>query len=100
LAFIICPVTNVHGWTGGWSPAARFLTPLTPLLGLFLLAGLRTLPKAIAIAAIALQTGISAYLWQNPKMLWNDGGGRAAICATVGDRVCGWLPSLATRPLG
>jgi hypothetical protein len=23
VALIICPLTNVHGWTGGWNPAAR-----------------------------------------------------------------------------
>ena len=42
VALIICPLTNVHGWTGGWNPAARFLTPITPLLGLCVFAGLRT----------------------------------------------------------
>jgi hypothetical protein len=97
LAFVICPLTNVHGWTGGWSPAARFLTPLTPLLGLSVLGGLRAMPKAIAIAAIVLQAAISAYAWQHPKVLWNEGDGRAAICETVGDRVCGRLPSLVGR---
>ena len=97
LAFVICPVTNAHGWTGGWSPAARFLTPLTPLLGLTVFAGLRAMPKPIAVAVIALQALISAYLWQNPKLLWNDGDGRAAICGAVGERACAFLPSLAPR---
>lgn len=97
LAFVICPLTNVHGWTGGWSPAARFLTPLTPLLGLCVLGGLRVMPRAAAIGVIALQAVISAYAWQHPKVLWNDGDGRAAICETVGDGICGRLPSLAKR---
>jgi hypothetical protein len=100
ITFVVCPITNVHGWTGGWSPAARFLTPLTPLLGLCLLAGLRALPKAIAIAAIALQVAISAYVWQQPKVLWNDGDGRAAICEAVGERVCARLPSLSKPTSG
>jgi hypothetical protein len=94
LAFVICPITNAHGWTGGWSPAARFLTPLTPLLGLAVFAGLRALPKAIALAIVALQVLISAYAWQHPKVLWNDGDGRAAICETAGDALCARLPSL------
>jgi hypothetical protein len=97
LALVICPLTNVHGWTGGWSPAARFLTPVTPLLGLLVLAGLRAVPRAIAIAAVSLQIAISAYAWQHPKILWNDGDGRAAFCDSIGDRVCRYLPSLARR---
>ena len=97
LAFVICPLTNAHGWTGGWSPAARFLTPLTPLLGLGVLGGLRAMPKAVAIAAMVLQALISAYAWQHPKVLWNEGDGRAAICETVGEGVCRRLPSLARQ---
>lgn len=97
VALVICPLTNVHGWTGGWSPAARFLTPLTPLLGLCMFAGLRAAPKSLSGALIALQVGISAYAWQHPKVLWNDGDGRAAFCDQVGDRVCGRLPSLTGR---
>ena len=82
---------------GGWSPAARFLTPLTPLLGLSVLAGLRAIPKGVAVAAIAVQAAISAYAWQHPKVLWNEGDGRAAICEAVGDSVCRRLPSLARQ---
>ncbi len=52
LALIICPLTNVHGWTGGWSPAARFLTPIAPLLGLFVFAGLKAAPMPLAAAVV------------------------------------------------
>ena len=97
LALIICPLTNVHGWTGGWSPAARFLTPIAPLLGLFVFAGLKAAPRPLAAAVVALQIAISAYAWQHPKILWNDGDGRAALCEPLGDRVCGYLPSLTRR---
>lgn len=97
IALIINPLTNVHGWTGGWNPAGRFLTPIAPLLGLLVFAGLRTSPAAIALAIVALQIAISAYTWQHPKILWNDGDGRAAVCQELGDRVCRYLPSLAGR---
>jgi hypothetical protein len=97
VALIICPLTNVHGWTGGWNPAARFLTPIAPLLGLFVFAGLRAVSKGIAVAVVTLQIVISAYAWQHPKILWNDGDGRAAFCEQAGDRVCSYLPSLARR---
>lgn len=100
LTFVICPLTNVHGWTGGWSPAARFLTPLTPLVGLLVLGGLRALPRPAAIGVIAVQVVISAYVWQHPKVLWNDGDGRAAICETVGEAVCRWLPSVGKPTSG
>jgi hypothetical protein len=97
LALVICPLTNDHGWTGGWSPAARFLTPVAPLLGLFVFAGLKAAPRPLAAAVVALQIGISAYAWQHPKILWNDGDGRAAVCEPLGARVCAYLPSLASR---
>jgi len=97
LALIICPMTNVHGWTGGWSPAARFLTPITPLLGLFVFAGLRATPLPLAAAVVIAQIAISAYAWQHPKILWNDGDGRAALCEPLGSGVCAYLPSLTRR---
>lgn len=82
VGMIVCPITNVHGWTGGWSPAGRFLTPALPLIGLLVAAGLRPLPRVLAIAAIVLQIVIDAYVWQHPKILWNDGDGRAAFFDT------------------
>jgi hypothetical protein len=97
IALIICPLTNVHGWTGGWNPAARFLTPIVPIAGLGLFAGLRVRPRGLAIALVTLQIAISAYAWQNPKILWNDGDGRAAFCEQLGERVCRYLPALARQ---
>jgi hypothetical protein len=97
VAFIICPLTNVHGWTGGWSPAARFLTPIAPLLGLFVFAGLRAAPRPLAAAVVSVQIAISAYAWQHPKILWNDGDGRAAFCEPLGSSACAYLPSLTRR---
>jgi hypothetical protein len=95
VGFVICPLTNAHGWTGGWNPAARFLTPITPLVGLCVFAGLRTAPWAVAVIVVALQLAVSAYAWQHPKILWNDGDGRAAFCEPLGRRICGYLPSIS-----
>jgi hypothetical protein len=97
VALIAWPMTNVHGWTGGWNPAARFLTPIVPLLGLAVSAGLRVVPRALAAAVVAVQVLISAYAWQHPKVLWNDGDGRAAVCSAAGASVCEYLPSVV-RP--
>lgn len=79
VGMIACPITNVHGWTGGWNPAGRFLTPVLPLAGMVVVFGLRSLPRLLVVAAIALQIVIDAYVWQHPKILWNDGDGRAAV---------------------
>jgi hypothetical protein len=93
IGLIVCPITNVHGWMGGWSPAARFLTPVVPLLGFFVYAGLGAAPRMIGASILVLQIAISAYAWQHPKMLWNDGDGVAAYCEATAARVCAWLPS-------
>jgi hypothetical protein len=97
VALILLPLTNVHGWMGGWNPAARFLTPIVPLLGLFVFAGLRAAPRALAVPLTILQIAISAYAWQHPKILWNDGDGRAAVCEITGSTRCDRLPSFVAR---
>lgn len=98
VGLIVFPVTNAHGWEGGWNPAARFLTPIVPLLAMAAFAGAGRVPRAALAALVALQIAISAYAWQNPKILWNDSTGRAAACDAIGDRACAYLPSYARRP--
>jgi hypothetical protein len=90
---ILLPITNVHGWTAGWSPAARFWVPIVPLLALLLAAAIERAPLAVVISIVGLQTVLSAYFWQNPKDLWNDGDGIAAVCERSGFTVCNRLPS-------
>jgi hypothetical protein len=94
LALILWPVTNVHGWTGGWSPAARFLVPIVPLLALALPDAFRTTPRVVLVVVVALQITIDAYMWQNPKNLWNDGDGVAAVCSRGRMTFCAALPSV------
>src|SRR5438094_951604 len=48
------PITNVHGWTGGWSPAARFLVPVVPLIALAIPAGVRVVPRVVVVAILTL----------------------------------------------
>jgi len=101
VGLIVCPITNVHGWTGGWNPAGRFLTPILPLVALWVYAGLREAPRVIVATVLALQIVVSAYAWQHPKLLWNDGDGIAAYCEPTATtslrstqaRICRWLPS-------
>jgi hypothetical protein len=94
---IILPMTNVQGWTGGWSPAARFLAPVVPLLAVGVAAAMPLLPRAVIVVVVALQIAIDAYAWQHPKNLWNDGDGVAAVCARGGLAVCRYLPSFTAH---
>jgi len=91
---ILLPFINAHGWTGGWSPAARFWVPVVPLLVIVMAAGLARAPRALVVPMLAVQIAVSAYFWQHPKNLWNDGDGIAAVCERGGGRFCDWLPSL------
>ncbi|HJR59143.1 MAG TPA: hypothetical protein VJ813_07095 [Vicinamibacterales bacterium] len=95
---LICvPSINAHGWTGGWSPVARFLTPVVPLLAIALCAGIPSAPRAVLIAVMAVQIAISAYTWQAPKSLWNDGDGVAAVCQRGPAAFCRFLPAFPPR---
>jgi hypothetical protein len=84
---ILIPQINFHGWRGGWSPAARFLVPVAPLLCLAAYACIRSAPRRLVLALAALQVAMSAYVWQFPKTLWNEGTGEAAF------PLARWLPT-------
>jgi hypothetical protein len=97
LALVLLPLTNVQGWTGGWSPPARFLTPILPLLLLPLSSALGVVPRAVLLVVLVLQIGINLTLWQAPKLGWNDGDGTAAFCSRTSLTVCTYLPSFVKR---
>jgi hypothetical protein len=87
---VLLPLTNIHGWTGGWSPAARFLVPVAPMLWLAVYVyGAHAVGwgRLLAGALVALQIAIDAFVWQFPKSLWNDGDGVSAVAWNQ------WLPS-------
>jgi hypothetical protein len=79
---VLLPVTNLHGWRGGWSPAARFLVPVAPLLWIaayvFVAHAARS-GRLVVAAIVPLQLAIDALVWQFPKTLWNDGDGLSAF---------------------
>jgi hypothetical protein len=92
LAPVLLNVTNPHGWRGGWSPAARFLVPIVPMLALVVFAAAVTYRRwrwAIA-TVVVVQIAISALMWQEPKLLWNDGDGSSALLVHL-DGGTGWL---------
>ena len=87
---VLLPVTNYHGWSGGWSPAARFLVPVAPLLWVAVYAfwahGTR-LGRVLATGLVATQVAIDLFVWQFPKTLWNEGDGSSAA------PLARWLPT-------
>lgn len=87
LLFVVLVVTNVHGWTGGWSPAARMVLPIAPILWLCVYAASLHAPALVLYPLLGLQVVINAYLWQFPKLMWADGDGVAAYWAAS------WLPT-------
>ena len=78
LVFVVMPVTNIYGWRGGWSPAARFLVPIAPFLALAvpLLLTERTSRRIVA-AVVFLQLSLDAFFWGQPMLLWSEGPGPA-----------------------
>lgn len=79
------PSINPHGWRGGWSPAARFLVPVVPLLVYPLVAWAVAAPRSALLVGLGvIQIGLNAVVWQNPKLLWNEGDGSSALLTYIG----------------
>lgn len=77
LLFVLLPMTNVHGWRGGWSPAARFLAPLSGL-AVICAAGLSGVRAYWTIGLVLVaQTAVSLIFWLEPAILWSEGPGPA-----------------------
>jgi hypothetical protein len=90
------PLTNVHGWTAGWSPAGRFLVPVVPLLALGVFAAATSGRAARLVTLLAtVQVAVAAIIWSHPKLLWNSGDGSAQLLVWLGSaRLAWWFPSL------
>jgi hypothetical protein len=93
---VLCPWVNVHGWSGGWSPAARNLVPVVPFLAIaaFGLA-MRVDLRLAALLAVG-QVAIFQLLWRDPRLMWNDGDGRSEYLAAVSERLVAWWPAWAS----
>jgi len=95
LLFVVNPITNFHGWRGGWSPAARFLVPITPFLAMGLPLVVTTRVGVVAATVlVSLQIVVSAVQWGNPILTFHEGPGKALwIQKLVGPSVADALPS-------
>lgn len=71
IASLLLLVAAYVTWNAGYSPAARFLVPLTPL---FALPAVKAIEvrwfRLVAAPVVVLQLAISAYGWQRPRALW------------------------------
>jgi hypothetical protein len=86
LATILLPWVNVHGWTGGWAPAGRMLTPIVPLLALAVFAASRSIRGFghwVVAASVVLQIAVDAVVWQWPKSLWNYADGTSSLLTAL-----------------
>lgn len=95
LLFVLMPMTNVHGWRGGWSPAARFLVPIAPLLAV---AGpglmIEGFAGVVTGAIVMIQLAIDAFFWGHPMQFWTMGPGPAPLIeALTGSRIAGIVPA-------
>lgn len=90
LAFVLCPLSNIHGWRGGFSPAARFLVPMAPLVGLLVVEAARSSRRGLWLASplVAIQAVSAAGFWSQPMVSWAEGPGPAP-----------WLEAWSLAPL-
>lgn len=94
LFFVINPVTNVHGWRGGWSPAARFLVPIAPFVAMSLPLVVKSRLGAIVTAVVVmLQIVISAFQWAHPLFTFSEGPGASLwVTNLAGSAIADALP--------
>lgn len=95
---ILLPMTNVHGWRGGWSPAARFLVPIAPLLALGVPALLAVRRATLLAAALGgLQLLLDGLFWSRPMLLWSEGDGPTPLLsAWAGDALAAAVPRVGS----
>lgn len=83
-ALLFIPMAAFVTWDGGYSPAARFLVPMMPLLALpFVDAAQQPWFRKLAIAPLLLQIVISGYSWGHPRVLWPGEVGDNRALASV-----------------
>jgi hypothetical protein len=97
---LFLPAAAFLEWFGGFSPAARYLVPVVPLLVLPAADALESRRlRWIALALSGFQAAICAYVWQAPRTLWpRELGTNQALEAIpfVGLQYSRLLPSMLT----
>lgn len=97
---LFAPLSASVIWAAGFSPAARFLVPVAPLIAWPMAPALKypIIRRALAVVAV-FQAAIVAYIWQHPRQLWPKELGTNQVLAAipvVGPLYERALPSLLT----
>jgi hypothetical protein len=100
IGLLVLPLAAFVTWTGGFSPAARFLVPVTALLTLPAVQALevRTVRRA-AIPFVAFQAIVTSMAWWHPRDLWPKELGTNQLLdklPVIGGSYERLLPSIAT----
>ncbi len=97
---LFLPMATFMNWHGGFSPAARYILPIMPLLAVPAATALRApIVRWTAVPLFIFQALILAVVWSSPRTLWpreqatNAALEKIPIIGTAYER---WLPSLAT----
>jgi hypothetical protein len=99
---VLLPMSNIHGWRGGWSPAARFLVPIAPLLALGVPAAL-SCARARLVAAVlcGAQLALDVFFWSRPMLLWSEGDGPTPMLRVLlGESLAAAIPRVTSFSLG
>jgi hypothetical protein len=98
--FLLAPLAAFVTWTAGFSPAARFIMPVTPLL---ILPAAYALEHRIirwsAVPLLLFQLVITLLAWWHPRDLWPRELGTNQLLEkipVIGGIYEHWLPSIAT----
>jgi hypothetical protein len=99
IGMLFVPMAMFVDWPAGFSPAARYLVPLMPLLVLPAVRAIdHALVRRVAMPLLLGQGIIVAALWQNPRALWPREVGTNPVLEripVIGPAYQALLPSLA-----
>lgn len=95
LVSILAVFANFPMWWAGWSPSARFLTPVVifviPLVAVAVQFYWNMRFQGLVVKALLLyQFVLAAYFWQHQKLMWNLPDGKSKLFAPIGSL----LPSI------
>lgn len=81
---LYAPAASHDLWWGGWGPVGRFLVPAAPLAALvFGFVQRWPSPRWLTGILVGLQVGLTAWVWQRPRLLWNFGDGHNRLLESL-----------------
>ncbi|MFI5177388.1 MAG: hypothetical protein ACHQO8_02430 [Vicinamibacterales bacterium] len=100
LLSLFAPLSAFVVWNAGFSPAARFLVPLAPLIALPIVQALaNVVVRRTFTGLLVFQGAVTAYIWQHPRTLWPKELGTNQVLDAIpfiGPAYSRLLPSLLT----